>query len=72
MPELAAVLKAATGFRPSAVCTPRTSAAPRVRPLAVPPEAVRHDSDATPEASRAQLLPSWSSVPISVPLSPTR
>src|SRR2546421_1748187 len=41
-PELAAVVKAPTGFRPRAVFTPRTSAAPLVMPLwATPPEAVR-------------------------------
>src|SRR5439155_1545770 len=74
IPELAAVLKAATGLSPRAVFTAATSAAPLVMPLLpTPPEAVRQVSETT-LASREHsgLLPSWSSVPIWVPFRPTR
>src|SRR5688572_29352623 len=80
VPAVAEVLRADTGSMTlkalSAGVIPATweaaSVTDPVEPL--PPDEVRHDSDSSPGAVRAHngLAPSCSSVPISMPLSPTR
>ena len=78
LPELAAVVIAATGFSMAIASTAgaalATSAAPRLTFPLRPPEAVRQDSATTLGTFSPQigLFPSWSSVPISMPFTPMR